>query len=29
MLTLHGMDQFTRAKGEAFLDRLERVFQRF
>jgi putative NADPH-quinone reductase len=29
MLTLHDMDHFTRAKGGAFLDRLERAFQRF
>ncbi|MGO9673078.1 MAG: hypothetical protein ACLPSF_02735 [Methylocella sp.] len=29
MLTLHDMDHFTPAKGEAFLDRLERAFQRF
>jgi NAD(P)H dehydrogenase (quinone) len=29
MLTLHGMDQFTRAKGEAFLERLEQEFLRF
>jgi putative NADPH-quinone reductase len=29
MLTLHDMDHYTEAKGEAFLDRLERAFQRF
>ncbi len=29
MMTLHDMDRFTQAKGSAFLDRLERAFQRF
>jgi putative NADPH-quinone reductase len=29
MLTLHDMDHFTQAKGGAFLDRLERAFERF
>lgn len=29
MLTLHDMDRFTKAKGEAFLDRLERKFEEF
>ena len=29
MLTLHDMDHFTAAKGEAFLERLEREFLRF
>ncbi len=29
MLTLHDMDRYTPAKGDAFLDRVERSFQRF
>ena len=29
MLTLHDMDHFTLARGQAFLDRLERAFARF
>ncbi len=29
MLTLHDMDHFTQAKGRAFLERIERAFERF
>ena len=29
MLSLHDMDHYTPTRGEAFLDSLEREFQRF